>query len=230
MDKKYLPFGFGPEEKVSISTIAFQYGWSAARLNSFLYKYDVIYFNDEHKTWLITDQYKDSGYTESSLFTSKTGYYSQEYLVWTQEGQKFIYQMLKDKLTLLPEIKMLDEEDRSDGCLTEEELAEVLIQNEIYINETSIGRLTPNSSNVFSVLRHKGYLMKKDGILYNTPCKKYHGSGLFKVFKKREPVYRYYQDEPVGDKLVYVTKVTQGGKDFFIEYFKHLMNKGCAII
>ena len=65
MDEKYLPFGFGPEEKVSISTIAFQYGWSAARLNSFLYKYDVIYFNDEHKTWLVTDQYKDSGYTES---------------------------------------------------------------------------------------------------------------------------------------------------------------------
>ena len=163
MDEKYLPFGFGPEEKVSISTIAFQYGWSAARLNSFLYKYDVIYFSDEHKTWLVTDQYKDSGYTESSLFTSKTGYYSQEYLVWTQEGQKFIYQMLKDKITLLPEIKMLDEEDSSDGCLTAEELAEVLIQNEIYINEASIGRLTPNSSNVFSVLRHKGYLMKKDG-------------------------------------------------------------------
>ena len=46
--------------------------------------------------------------------------------------------MLKDKLTLLPEIKMLDEEDPSDGCLTAEELAEVLIQNEIYINEASI--------------------------------------------------------------------------------------------
>ena len=43
MDEKYLPFGFGPEEKVSISTIAFQYGWSAARLNSFLYKYDFFY-------------------------------------------------------------------------------------------------------------------------------------------------------------------------------------------
>ena len=72
--------------------------------------------------------------------------------------------------------------------------------------------------------------MKKGSMLYNTPCKKYKDSGLFKVFKKREPIYRYYQDEPVGDKLVYVTKITKGGKDFFIEYFKHLMKKGCAII
>ena len=73
-------------------------------------------------------------------------------------------------------------------------------------------------------------LLQKKGMLYNTPCKKYQGSGLFKVFKRREPIYRYYQDEPVGDSLVYVTKITQGGKDFFIEYFKHLMKKGCAII
>lgn len=197
-------FGFNQDENISISKIACQYGWSASRLNSFLYKEGVIGYDDDTCTWHLTNKYKDKGYSVEGNFVSKNGYYEQSYLLWTHLGQELIYNLVKDKLNVTPKIDFDDDNPENVSFV---EFSDILIDEKIVIDG-----YYPNDRVIVQVLQDKGYLNGKSGILKNTPQKRYEKTGYFKVFK-----------EIVNGKLNYFTKITPSGQEFFIGYFKWLM-------
>ena len=77
-----------PYENLNISYIAKCYGLDGVRLNNLLYEYGIQH--KEGNIWVINDEYKDKGYTE---MVNRDDYI---YMVWTKEGQKFIYQLLRE--------------------------------------------------------------------------------------------------------------------------------------
>lgn len=77
-----------PYRTLNISYIAKCYGLDAIQLNNLLYEYGIQH--KEGNIWFINDKYKDMGYTE---MVNRDDY---TYMVWTKEGQKFIYQILRE--------------------------------------------------------------------------------------------------------------------------------------
>lgn len=77
-----------PYKTLNISYIAKCYGLDAIQLNNLLYEYGIQH--KEGNIWFINDEYKDMGYTE---MVNRDDY---TYMVWTKEGQKFIYQILRE--------------------------------------------------------------------------------------------------------------------------------------
>lgn len=77
-----------PYKVLNISYIAKCYGLDAIQLNNLLYEYGIQH--KEGNIWFINDEYKDMGYTE---MVNRNDY---TYMVWTKEGQKFIYQILRE--------------------------------------------------------------------------------------------------------------------------------------
>lgn len=82
---------------VNITTIAKDYGLSAATLNKKLHDYGVQY--KQGGTWLLYQQYADMGYTKTrtGVYTNKAGEeYASVHTRWTQKGRMFIYEILKE--------------------------------------------------------------------------------------------------------------------------------------
>ena len=82
---------------LTATQIAADYGISAIELNKILKKEGIQYRSGGQ--WILYSQYKNKGYTDSKSI--KAGYSFRKITVWTQKGQKFIYQTLK-KLGIYP--------------------------------------------------------------------------------------------------------------------------------
>ncbi|WP_369795776.1 phage antirepressor KilAC domain-containing protein [Anoxybacillus sp. KU2-6(11)] len=87
---------------ISISKIAKDYGMSAMKMNQLLHQLGIQYKQGD--CWLLYSKYQDKGYTQSKTHTidSET---SKMHTYWTQKGRLFIYEMLKNKLGILPLIE-----------------------------------------------------------------------------------------------------------------------------
>lgn len=87
---------------ISISKIAKDYGMSAIKMNQLLHQLGIQYKQGD--CWLLYSKYQDKGYTQSKTHTidSET---SKMHTYWTQKGRLFIYEMLKNKLGILPLIE-----------------------------------------------------------------------------------------------------------------------------
>jgi anti-repressor protein len=93
-------------ETMPITAIAKDYGMSAKEMNKTLYKLGVQYKIGGQ--WFLYAPYQNNGYTHS-----KTGEVEKEGVIvhtfmnteWTQKGRLFLYNILKDKLDLLPMIE-----------------------------------------------------------------------------------------------------------------------------
>lgn len=85
-----------PYENLNISYIAKCYGLDGVQLNNLLYEYGIQH--KEGNIWVINDEYKDKGYVE---MIDRGDYV---YMVWTKEGQVFLYQLLREH-GILPRIE-----------------------------------------------------------------------------------------------------------------------------
>ncbi len=80
-----------------ISAIAKNYGYSAVAFNKLLHKLGVQY--KRGRTWYLYERYQDKGYThiEPHAFTDCYGEDRvSNTMKWTQKGQKFLYDLLKE--------------------------------------------------------------------------------------------------------------------------------------
>ena len=83
---------------VAISTIAKDYGWSANRMNRYLYEKGV-QFKQGNKIWLLYQKYAEKGYTSTKThsFPGNDGtIHTKIHTYWTQQGRLFIYGLLKE--------------------------------------------------------------------------------------------------------------------------------------
>lgn len=90
------------EELIPITLIAKDYGKSAKAFNILLSDIKVQYKCGN--TWSLYQEYSDKGYTNSiTVQISKNKCVTRTY--WTQKGKEFLYNFLKNNLSLLPNIK-----------------------------------------------------------------------------------------------------------------------------
>jgi len=93
------------KDAITITVIAKDYGWSAIKMNKFLYDCGVQY--KLGKVWLLYQDYADNGYTvtKTNEYISENGeHHSNIHTYWTQKGRYFIYELLKEK-GILPVIE-----------------------------------------------------------------------------------------------------------------------------
>ncbi len=79
-----------------ISIIAKDYGWTAARLNSYLHEKGIQYKQSD--IWLLYQKYAENGYTSTKthIYDGLDGsIHSKVHTYWTQSGRLFIYGLLK---------------------------------------------------------------------------------------------------------------------------------------
>jgi len=84
------------KDLLPISTIAKDFGWSAARLNSYLHEKGVQYKQSD--IWLLYQKYAENGYTSTKTHTYDGldgSTHSKVHTYWTQSGRLFIYELLK---------------------------------------------------------------------------------------------------------------------------------------
>ncbi len=84
------------KDLLPISTIAKDFGWSAARLNSYLHEKGVQYKQSD--IWLLYQKYAENGYTSTKthIYDGLDGNtHSKVHTYWTQSGRLFIYELLK---------------------------------------------------------------------------------------------------------------------------------------
>lgn len=85
------------KDLVAISVIAKDYGWSANRMNQYLYKKGVQY-KQGNKIWLLYQKYAEMGYTNTKThsYPGRDGsMHTAVHTYWTQAGRLFIYDLLK---------------------------------------------------------------------------------------------------------------------------------------
>jgi prophage antirepressor-like protein len=85
-----------------ISKIAKDYGMSAKRMNALLHELGIQY--KMGKTWLLYQGYADKGYTQSRTYAIDVDK-SALHTYWTQKGRLFLYDILKNRLGILPVIE-----------------------------------------------------------------------------------------------------------------------------
>lgn len=86
------------KDLVAISTIAKDYGWSANRMNRYLYEKGV-QFKQGNKIWLLYQKYAEKGYTSTRThsYPGNDGtVHTRVHTYWTQQGRLFIYGLLKE--------------------------------------------------------------------------------------------------------------------------------------
>lgn len=85
------------KDVVSITMIAKDYGWSARRMNQYLYDKGV-QFKHGGKIWLLYQKYAEMGYTQTKTSTHM-GRDGEQHIdvhtYWTQSGRCFIYELLR---------------------------------------------------------------------------------------------------------------------------------------
>lgn len=89
---------------VPITQIAKDYGMSGRKFNELLHELGVQY--KFRKTWLLYQQYAESGYTQSRTYAIDENR-SVMHTYWTQKGRLFLYDLLKNE-GILPVIEQED--------------------------------------------------------------------------------------------------------------------------
>lgn len=79
---------------VPITVIAKDYGWSAKRMNQYLYEKRV-QFKQGGKIWILYQKYAEMGYTQTRTYTYDEDRHCDVHTYWTQKGRLFIYNLLK---------------------------------------------------------------------------------------------------------------------------------------
>lgn len=98
------------KDLLPISTIAKDFGWRAARLNSYLHEKGVQYKQSD--IWLLYQKYAENGYTSTKTHTYDGldgNTHSKVHTYWTQSGRLFIYELLKSD-GILPLIEISKKE------------------------------------------------------------------------------------------------------------------------
>ena len=93
------------QDAVNISVIAKDYGWSAQKMNEYLYQKGIQY--KQSGIWLLYQKYASEGYTKTNTSVSKDNNgkeHTHVHTRWTQKGRLFIYDELK-KDDILPLIE-----------------------------------------------------------------------------------------------------------------------------
>ena len=80
---------------VPISQISKDYGWSAIRMNQWLYEHGIQY--RQGKIWLLYQKYAEYGYTSTKtcVVIESDRPHTKVHTYWTQKGRLFIYHLLK---------------------------------------------------------------------------------------------------------------------------------------
>ena len=86
------------EGYMTATQIAKDYGKSAKWLNKLLHVEGIQYKSGNQ--WILYAKYADKGYTVSGTCVVGDNYYVSTY--WTQEGRKFIYDLIKEKYGVTP--------------------------------------------------------------------------------------------------------------------------------
>ena len=97
------------KDLVAISVIAKDYGWSANRMNQYLYQKGVQY-KQGNKIWLLYQKYAEMGYTNTKThsYPGNDGtMHTAVHTYWTQQGRLFIYELLKSD-GILPTMEQED--------------------------------------------------------------------------------------------------------------------------
>lgn len=84
------------KDLVAISTISKDYGWSATRMNNYLYSKGIQY--KQGSIWLLYQNYAGLGYTSTKTHTYSGNdgtVHTKPHTYWTQKGRLFIYDTLK---------------------------------------------------------------------------------------------------------------------------------------
>lgn len=84
------------KDLVAISTIAKDYGWSANKMNKYLYEAGVQY--KQGSIWLLYQKHAEQGYTSTKThsYPGNDGeVHTKTHTYWTQKGRLFIYDLLK---------------------------------------------------------------------------------------------------------------------------------------
>lgn len=95
---EYTDAVLSSEGYMTVTQIAKDYGRSAKWLNSILQAEGVQY--KQSGQWMLYAKFADKGYTISGTHVVGDNSFVSTY--WTQEGRKFIYDLLKEKYTLVP--------------------------------------------------------------------------------------------------------------------------------
>ena len=104
-DSKYLNEILSSASLVTITQIAKDYGMSGKQLNDTLHQLKIQY--KQNGQWLLYSSYQDKGYTHSKTiaFKHSDGRPDTKMITeWTQNGRKFLYEMLKS-INVLPLIE-----------------------------------------------------------------------------------------------------------------------------
>lgn len=88
---------------MSITKIAKDFGLSGRRLNEILKENKVQYKQGD--IWLLYQKYAQLGYTQTKTELLSGGEIAKVHTYWTQKGRLFIYDLLKNKLGILPLIE-----------------------------------------------------------------------------------------------------------------------------
>lgn len=88
---------------MSITKIAKDFGLSGRRLNEILKENKVQYKQGD--IWLLYQKYAQLGYTQTRTELLSGGEIAKVHTYWTQKGRLFIYDLLKNKLGILPLIE-----------------------------------------------------------------------------------------------------------------------------
>ena len=84
------------KDLLPISAISKDYGWSARKMNDWLYDQGIQYKQGE--IWLLYQKYAEQGYTSTKthLVNGKDGLpHTKVHTYWTQKGRLFIYDLMK---------------------------------------------------------------------------------------------------------------------------------------
>src|SRR5690625_1194926 len=87
---------------LSVTQIAKDFGMGAPTLNKILHELGVQY-KKGHR-WYLYHQYQDKGYTQSKTYAINAEE-TKDHMYWTQKGRLFIYEILKEKKGILPNIE-----------------------------------------------------------------------------------------------------------------------------
>lgn len=91
------------KDALPITVIAKDYGLSGRKLNQLLHQLGIQY--KQSGVWLLYASHAGNGYTDTKTHVIDDGNHAKIHTYWTQKGRLFIYDLLKNKLGLLPVIE-----------------------------------------------------------------------------------------------------------------------------
>lgn len=92
------------KDALPITVIAKDYGLSGRKLNQLLHELGIQY--KQSGVWLLYAQHAGNGYTDTKTHVIDDGNRTRIHTYWTQKGRLFIYEVLKNQLSILPVIEL----------------------------------------------------------------------------------------------------------------------------